>query len=91
MTQQRDIVGATGRLAESLDLVQKLAMTAWIPALLEGFGQAAAMAAEPQRAVRLAGAAAALRRSVPAPLSPVAQAQLDSWLTPMRALCVYPR
>jgi adenylate cyclase len=52
--------------------------------LLEAFGGLAVAQTQPERAIRLAGAAAALRQTIGAPLSSKEQAQLDQMLAPAR-------
>jgi predicted ATPase len=47
---------------------------------LEGFAVAAAQVGDPTRAIRLAGAAAALRNAVGTPLTPIEQRQLEAGL-----------
>ncbi|HEX5691180.1 MAG TPA: tetratricopeptide repeat protein, partial [Roseiflexaceae bacterium] len=52
--------------------------------VLESFAALTAAEAQPERALRLAGAAAALRASIGAPLAPAEQLQLDRQLQPPR-------
>lgn len=51
---------------------------------LEGFAGLAAAQARPQRALRLAGAAASLREAIGAPLSPTEHARLEHRLEAAR-------
>ena len=52
--------------------------------VLEDFGGLAAAQGQPERALRLAGAAAALREALGAPLPPTERARLERWLAPAR-------
>ncbi len=69
---------------ESLKLFHELGHKRGIARLLECFACAAAAQLEPERALRLAGAAAALRQNIGAPLTPAEQATLDASLDPAR-------
>jgi non-specific serine/threonine protein kinase len=69
LTIGRDVLGGRARLA--------------IP--LEGFAQLAAAAGQPAVALRLAGAAAALREAYAMPAAPTEQWQLERWLARTRA------
>jgi len=53
---------------------------------LEGFAILTAAANRPEQAVRLAGAANALRASLQHPISPAENAVLERWLEPARSL-----
>jgi predicted ATPase/class 3 adenylate cyclase len=53
--------------------------------VLEDCGVLAGLTGQPERALRLASAAAALREAISAPLSPPEQAQLDESLAPARS------
>jgi hypothetical protein len=55
-----------------------------IARLLESFACSAAEQSDPERSLRLAGAAAALRESIGAPLTPCEQAKLERALEPTR-------
>jgi non-specific serine/threonine protein kinase len=57
----------------------------WAMALhLDGFACAAASAGQAERALRLAGAAAAIRKRAGTPLAPLHERQLHRWLQPAR-------
>jgi predicted ATPase len=62
---------------ESIRLFRELEHRRGIARLLESFACSAAAQSEPARALRLAGAAAALRQTIGAPLTVVEQAQLE--------------
>jgi tetratricopeptide (TPR) repeat protein len=86
-----DMRRAQGRYAEARALYQESLATQrdigdrWAVAyLLESFAALAADEAQPERALRLAGAAAALRATIGAPLAPAEQLQLDRLLEPPR-------
>jgi DNA-binding CsgD family transcriptional regulator len=72
------------RLSASLVIQQDLADTAGAAFVLERLAALAAAQGRHASALRLAGAAAALRRAAGAPLSPVGQAKLDATLAPAR-------
>ncbi len=55
-----------------------------IARLLECFACLAAVQLEAERSLRLAGAAAALRQNIGAPLTPAEQAKLEAILDPAR-------
>jgi predicted ATPase len=69
---------------ESLRTCQVTKNKRGIARLLECFASSAAAQSQPERSLRLAGAAAALRQSLGAPLTPREQAQLDRTLQPAR-------
>lgn len=69
---------------ESLKIFQELGHKRGIARLLECFACSAAAQLEAERSLRLAGAAAALRQSIGAPLSRTEQAKLESTLDPAR-------
>jgi hypothetical protein len=75
-----DTQEATSLLVESAHLVQQLGMQAWLPALLDGLAEVAALEADPRSAVRLAGAAAGLRQRQAFPIMPAARVHLERWL-----------
>jgi len=72
-------------LDESLKLNRELGDQTAIAYLIEGYGGLAAAEAKPQRALQLAGFAAALRESIGAPLPPSEQARVDRMIAPARA------
>jgi predicted ATPase/serine/threonine protein kinase len=69
---------------ESIKIFQELDHKRGIARLLECFACAAAVQFEAERALRLAGAAAALRQNIGAPLTSAEQAKLDASLHPAR-------
>jgi predicted ATPase len=79
-----DHAGARTFYGESLRVFQGLGSKRGIARLLECFACSAAAQARPERSLRLAGAAAALRQSVGAPLPPAERARLDQSLEAAR-------
>lgn len=75
---------AAALIAESFQLFQELEEQAGIALCLEGMAAAAAARHDDARAVRIFGAAAALRTAIGAPLPPVDQAERDSVLAEAR-------
>jgi predicted ATPase len=69
---------------ESVKLFQELDHKRGIARLLECFACSAAVQLEAERSLRLAGAAAALRQNIGAPLTPAEQAKLEAGLHPAR-------
>jgi predicted ATPase len=69
---------------ESIRIFQELDHKRGIARLLEGFACLAAVQLEAERSLRLAGAAAALRQNIGAPLTPAEQAKLEAGLHPAR-------
>lgn len=81
---QGDYTAAYSLYCESLDIVHELEIKWDLAYLLEDIGCLASLQEEPQRALRLVGAAAALRETIGQPLSPVEQAKLERMLEPAR-------
>ena len=79
-----DYASARPLLDESLVLNRELGDQTAIAYLLEDYGGLAAAEAQPGRALRLAGFAAALRETLGAPLPPAEQARVDRMLEPAR-------
>jgi predicted ATPase len=75
---ERDFSAAHALYRESLKLFQELDHKRGIARLLECFACAAAVQSHSDRALRLAGAAAALRQKIGAPLTPAESAKLES-------------
>jgi predicted ATPase len=73
---------ARAYLAESLAMHQGLSHPWGIAQALEGFAGLAAAEGRAEQAAQLAGAAAALRARIGAPLSPALQAEMDARLLP---------
>ena len=82
--EQHDYAEADALYRESLEMFKKLEHKRGIARLLEAFACAAAEQHEPERALRLAGAAEALRQSIGTPLAPAEQAKLQRGLEPAR-------
>jgi tetratricopeptide (TPR) repeat protein len=68
--RQRKVPAATGHLVECMEICQALGDRQGLAAAMETCAGVAAAASQPERALRLAGAAAALREALGAPLSP---------------------
>jgi tetratricopeptide (TPR) repeat protein len=71
-------------LDESLEISHELGDQTAIAYLIEDYGGLAAFENKPERALQLAGFAAALRDSIGAPLPPAEQARVDRMLAPAR-------
>jgi predicted ATPase len=82
--EQRDYLSVRSLYRESIRIFQELDHKRGIARLLECFACSAAAQLETERSLRLAGAAAALRQSIGAPLTPAEQAKLESTLDPAR-------
>jgi predicted ATPase len=74
--EERDYSTMRALYRESLEIFQELNHKRGIARLLESFAHSAAVQDHAERALRLAGAAAALRQNVGAPLTPVEQEKL---------------
>ncbi len=82
--EQGDYFAACSLYRESIKLFQELDHKRGIARLLECFAGAAAVQLEAERSLRLAGAAAALRQNIGAPLTPAEQTKLEASLTHAR-------
>jgi tetratricopeptide (TPR) repeat protein len=82
--EQRDCRTAHSLYRESLRIFQELEHKRGIARLLECFACSAAVQHQAERSLRLAGAAAALRQNIGAPLTPAEQAKLEAILDPAR-------
>ncbi|MGH9702951.1 MAG: tetratricopeptide repeat protein [Candidatus Acidiferrales bacterium] len=82
--EQMDYRAADSLHRESIKVFQELEHKRGIARLLEAFACSAAAQSQPERSLRLAGAAAALRHSFGAPLTPAEQVKLESSLEPAR-------
>jgi predicted ATPase len=82
--EQRHAPTAHSLYRESLTIFQALEHKRGIARLLECFACLAAVELEAERSLRLAGAAAALRQNIGAPLTPAEQAKLEALLDPAR-------
>jgi predicted ATPase len=83
-SEQRNYPTAHSLYRESIKLFQELEHKRGIARLLECFACSAAAQLEAERSLRLAGAAAALRQNIGAPLTPAEQAKLEATLDPAR-------
>ncbi len=81
---QKDYAASQALYRESIRIFQELGHKRGIARLLECFACSAAAQSQPERSLRLAGAAAALRQALGAPLPPVEQAQVEKSLEPAR-------
>jgi predicted ATPase len=82
--EQGNYFAACSLYRESIKIFQELDHKRGIARLLECFAGAAAVQLEAERSLRLAGAAAALRQNIGAPLTPAEQSKLEASLTPAR-------
>jgi predicted ATPase/tRNA A-37 threonylcarbamoyl transferase component Bud32 len=82
--EQGDYRAADTLYRESISAFKALEHKRGIARLLESFACSAAAQSEPGRSLRLAGAAAALRQSIGAPLTAAEQAKLEKGLDPAR-------
>ena len=82
--EQRDYPTARSLHRESIKVFQQLDHKRGIARLLECFACSAAAQLQAERSLRLAGAAAALRQNIGAPLTPAEQAKLEAILDPAR-------
>jgi tetratricopeptide (TPR) repeat protein len=81
-----DYVGARSRYEQSLAIAVELGHQPRIAGLLESFAGLAAAQAQPERAIRLAGAAAVLRLALGTPLPPEEQTRFERNLEPARQM-----
>jgi predicted ATPase len=82
--EQENYPEAHSLYRESIKLFHELDHKRGVARLLECFACSAAVQLEAERSLRLAGAAAALRQNIGAPLTPVEQAKLEATLHPAR-------
>jgi predicted ATPase len=82
--EQGNYPAARSLYRESIKIFQELDHKRGIARLLECFACVAAVQLEAERSLRLAGAAAALRQNIGAPLTPAEQAKLDASLCAAR-------
>jgi len=82
--EQGDYRTAHSLYRESIKIFQELEHKRGIARLLECFACSAAAQLDRKRSLRLAGAAAALRKTIGAPLTPAEQAKLEFALDPAR-------
>ena len=80
--EQGNYSAACSLYRESIKIFQELDYKRGIARLLECFACAAAVQLEAERSLRLAGAAAALRQTIGAPLTSAEQAKLEASLQP---------
>jgi len=81
---QRDFVRAQALHEESMRIFQELGHKRGIARLLEAFAGAAIAQSRPERALRLAGAAASLRKTLGTPIPAAEQEKLERSLEPAR-------
>lgn len=79
---EKDYRGADEMYRESIAVFQELEHKRGIARLLEAFACCEAAQARPERALRMAGAAAALRQSIGVPPTAVEQRKLETSLEP---------
>jgi predicted ATPase len=82
--EQGDFRAADSLYRESIVAFQQLDHKRGVARLLESFACLAVTQAEPERSLRLAGAATALRKGLGAPLTPAEQVKLETSLEPAR-------
>jgi hypothetical protein len=82
--EQGNYPTARSLYGESIKLFRELDHKRGIARLLECFACSAAAQSHAKRSLRLAGAAAALRQNIGAPLTPAEQAKLEAVLEPAR-------
>jgi predicted ATPase/serine/threonine protein kinase len=82
--EQQNYPTAGSLYRESIKIFHALDHKRGIARLLECFACSAAVQLEARRSLRLAGAAAALRHNIGAPLTPTEQAKLEATLDPAR-------
>ena len=82
--EQGNYSAAHSLYRESIKIFQELDHKRGIARLLECFAAAAAVQLEAERSLRLAGAAAALRQNIGAPLTPAEQSKLEASLNQAR-------
>jgi predicted ATPase len=82
--EQRNYPRVHSLYRESIKIFQELEHKRGIARLLECFACSAAAQLQAERSLRLAGAAAALRQNIGAPLTPAEQAKLEAALAPAR-------
>jgi predicted ATPase/DNA-binding CsgD family transcriptional regulator len=86
LTAEGDLVAARNALAESVDILDRIGDLGGLAFVLEGFAVLAACQGQPARALRLAGAAAALRASIAEQPAQVAMAGFKARLQGARQL-----
>ncbi len=82
--EQADYSTARSLYRDSIRIFQELDHKRGIARLLECFACSAASQLDAERCLRLAGAAAALRQNIGAPLTPAEQTRLEATLAPAR-------
>jgi predicted ATPase len=88
--EQKEYKSADALYRESLEIFRQLEHKRGVARLLESFAGSAAAQADSERSLRLAGAAAALRESIGAPLTPLEQAKFERSVEPARAQLTTP-
>jgi tetratricopeptide (TPR) repeat protein len=82
--EQRNFLGAQRLYAESLRQFQRLGHQRGVARVMESLAALGAIQGDAEFALRMAGAAAALRKKISAPLTPAEQTKLDQALTVAR-------
>jgi predicted ATPase len=82
--ERGDYAAAHSRYREGMKAFQELEHKRGIARVLECFARSAAAQLDAERSLRLAGAAAAVRQTLGAPLAPAEQAKLEAALDPVR-------
>ena len=82
---QEEYDQAAGLLKESLVLYRELGIKHFIAHCLEGFAGVAVVQGGPERSALLLGAAEGIREAIGAPLTPSEQAEVDSYVSAVRA------
>jgi hypothetical protein len=80
-----DAAAAAERLGQSLEIYRSLGDRLGIASAIEGFAALAASTGQPERALRLAGAATALRESIQAPIAGPDLERLERYLKSARS------
>jgi hypothetical protein len=88
--EQKEYRSADALYRESLEIFRQLEHKRGVARLLESFAGSAAAQADSERSLRLAGAAAALRESIGAPLTPLEQTKFERSVEPARAQLTTP-
>ncbi len=83
--REGDIASARGLLSESLDIFKQVGDTGGIADVIEAMAELSAAAGDAERALRLAGAAAAHREAIHMPLAAPDREQLERSLASARA------
>jgi non-specific serine/threonine protein kinase len=80
------VAEATDRYTDCLRILESLAAPGWVAECLEGFACIAARCADPERAMRLAGAAAGIRETMGRPQPQWSRRLQEEWIGEARQL-----